>query len=82
MAGHRRQSGRPRQTERRATNQRRALADALAAAQTPAARIAAAAAHVRGVVAHASPATANTAADRVVRVLTEIANDVLTSKEG
>lgn len=81
MAGHRRRTGRPLRSQTRAEHRRAALADALAAAQTPAARIAAAAAHLRGVVVHASPSTASSAADRAVRALTEIAHDVLTSKE-
>jgi hypothetical protein len=80
MAGHRRATGRPRTTDRRAAAQRRLLADRLAAATTPAGRVAAAAAHLRGVLANASPAAANAGADRAVRALTEIADTVL--KEG
>jgi hypothetical protein len=80
MAGHRRRAGRVRTAERRAGNQRRTLTDQLAAATTPSARVAAAAAHLRGVLAHASPAAATTAADRAVRALTEIADTVLREK--
>lgn len=82
MTGHRRRTGRPLASQARAERRRAVLSDALAAAHTPAARIAAAAAHLRGVVVHAGPSTASSAADRAVRALTQIADDVLTSKEG
>ena len=72
MAGRRRGTGRPTQAARRWVRRRALLAERLAAASSPANRVAAAADFFRAVLGDVSPARAEQAATEVVRVLTEM----------
>lgn len=72
MAGRRRGTGRPTQTEQRWSRRRAFLAERLARAGTPGARVGAAAEYMRAALGDVAPDRAERAATEVVRVLTDV----------